>query len=101
GSSDVCSSDLDHRQQLGYGARREKAPFESRVIGKLPGVSSQDLGRIGGGIATDRHEPHPMRQLVVAGNATAKPGHGLMHERASQRMRAIGIEEREQRDLAV
>src|SRR5207248_3265071 len=82
---------IDHRQQLAHRPRREKAPLESRVIGELPGVSSQDLGRIGAGIATDRHEPYPMRQLVVAGNATAKPGHGLMHERASQWIRAIAV----------
>lgn len=97
--ADVLSEILEHWQQLRHALRRHEAPFEIR-IDEFSGVA-RDLGRrVVGGVQTDADEAYAPRESGVAPDAIAQFGERRVGKRTAQGIQAVGVKEREQRNLA-
>jgi len=66
----------------------------------MPGVSRQDIRRVGAGITTDGDESNRARQLPIPQHPIAKQRHCLTCKRAPEGIHAVSVEKRQQRNLA-
>jgi hypothetical protein len=96
----VLAEIVQQRLQRRHRASGQEVPFEGRVRNQTAREAAQLLGRIVGRIEADVDEAHLRPQVRVGDDPVAQTGHQAGCERAPQRIGAVRIEKRQQRDLA-
>ena len=99
--ADVLSEIIEYGQKLRHALRRHEAPLKLSVDGEFFGVARDRRRRVVGGVQTDADEAHPPRESGIAPYTIAQFGERRVRKRATQWIDAVGVEERQQRDLTL
>ncbi len=90
------------QQRLQHGDRRcrQEVPLEPRMGRKAARVAAQLRRGVVGRVEADADEAHVRAQVGIGHDAAAQSGHQPERVRTAERIGAVRVEERQQRDLA-